>query len=256
MPAAQSEPARRLQPSQFVLLAGICLVIAALVLLGNWQLRRLDTKLELIERVESRAFAAPVAVPVRSDWHAVTRETHEYLHVRVRGRFLHQLETRVQAVTGRGGGFWVLTPLTSDRGAVYLINRGFVPTDAADPERRRAGQIEGEIEISGLLRISEPGGIWLRANDPAANRWYSRDVVAIARARNLDAVEVAPFFIDADASDVPGGLPQGGMTRLQFRNVHLFYALTWYGLALTLAVLTLRVIWLERYRDGRGRRGA
>lgn len=251
MSAVESGAVRRSKLSKSLLLAGIGLVILGLVALGNWQLRRLDAKLELIERVESRAFAAPVAAPDRSNWPAVRRDTHEYLHLRVRGRFLHDRETLVRAVTERGGGYWVLTPLASAGGAIYLVNRGFVPTAAANPELRRAGLIEGEVEVSGLLRISEPGGIWLRANDAALERWYSRDVAAIARARNLD--EVAPFFIDADAGDVPGGLPQGGMTRLQFRNVHLFYALTWYGLALTLAALTVRVIWLE-LNSGGGRR--
>ena len=32
----------------------------------------------------------------------------------------------------------------------------------------------------------------------------------------------------------PGGLPRGGVTRLDLPNRHLEYALTWYGLALTL----------------------
>ena len=44
-----------------------------------------------------------------------------------------------------------------------------------------------------------------------------------------------PFTIDADARpEPPGGLPRGGVTRLDLPNRHLEYALTWYGLALTL----------------------
>ena len=37
----------------------------------------------------------------------------------------------------------------------------------------------------GLLRLTEPGGSLLQANDPADERWYSRDVAAIAAARGL-----------------------------------------------------------------------
>ena len=44
--------------------------------------------------------------------------------------------------------------------------------------------------------MTEPGGGFLRRNDPAAGRWHSRDVRAIAAARGLD--EVAPYFIDAE----------------------------------------------------------
>ena len=44
-----------------------------------------------------------------------------------------------------------------------------------------------------------------------------------------------PFFVDADAEPAnPGGFPRGGATRLVLPNRHLEYALTWYGLALTL----------------------
>lgn len=46
---------------------------------------------------------------------------------------------------------------------------------------------------------------------------------------------MAPFFIDADAAANPGGLPVGGLTVVSFRNSHLSYALTWFGLAIGLA---------------------
>jgi cytochrome oxidase assembly protein ShyY1 len=49
-----------------------------------------------------------------------------------------------------------------------------------------------------------------RADDPVADRWFSRDVAAIAAARGLN--DVAPFFIDADAAPDPGGAPLGGPT--------------------------------------------
>ena len=48
-------------------------------------------------------------------------------------------------------------------------------------------------------------------------------------------VQTEPFILEADAAPAaPGGLPQGGVTRLEIPNRHLEYALTWYGLALTL----------------------
>ncbi len=229
---------------KLLILGTISITILGLVLLGNWQLRRLDWKIALIERVESRAFAAPIAAPSAASWPNITREIDEYHRVTIHGRFLHERETLVWALTERGNGYWVLIPLLTPTGETVLINRGYVPTTATNPAQRKDGQIDGEVSITGLLRISEPGGIPLRDNDPIAERWYSRDVVAIARAREL--INVAPYFIDADDTANPGGLPIGGMTRLSYRNAHLIYALTWYGLALLLAVMTLRVIWLER----------
>ena len=234
-----------------LLLALIAAVVVGLVSLGNWQLRRLDWKLDLIERIETRVGAAPVTAPPRAEWDRIDRRRHEYLRVAISGRFLHDRETLVQALTERGGGYWVLTPLRTPVGEVVLVNRGFVPTEALD-RWRQAERPAGEQRVTGLLRLSEPGGIPLRRNDPVAGRWYSRDVDAIARARGLDRVApewVAPYFIDADAAPNPGGLPVGGMTRLNFRNAHLVYALTWYGLALLLVAMTAYAIYRERIGD-------
>jgi len=152
----------------------------------------------------------------------------EYRRVQVHGTYLHDRETLVDAVTALGPGAWVITPLRTADGVV-LINRGFVPPALEDPAGRAAGQIEGEVEIIGLLRKSEPEGRILRSNQPVADRWFSRDVAAIAAARDLAGV--APFFIDAEAGPGAASVPQGGLTVVRFRNAHLTYAVTWFGLA-------------------------
>ena len=132
-------------------------------------------------------------------------------------------------MTEGGPGFWVMAPFRSDEGFTVMVNRGFVSEDRRNASGRRAAGT-GTTKVVGLLRPSEPGGGFLRSNDPAAGRWYSRDVAAIAVARGLG--EVAPYFVDADAATEPGPLPQGGMTQVNFRNTHLIYALTWFCLAL------------------------
>lgn len=192
-----------------------------------WQVERLAWKRDLIARVEARLRATPSPLPPPSGWSAVD-ERDAYRRIRVIGRFDHSAETLVQALTERGAGFWVITPLHTARGIV-LVNRGFVPDDRRVPASRIGGQVAGTVSVTGLLRVTEPGGAFLRSNDPAADRWYSRDVVAIARTRRLGAV--APFFIDADATPNSGGYPVGGLTVVRFANNHLIYALTWFGLA-------------------------
>jgi surfeit locus 1 family protein len=166
-----------------------------------------------------------------------------YRHVRVKGRFLGAGEALVRAVTERGAGYWVLAPFQATNSFAVLINRGFVPTDQAAPDRRRNGPSQGETEVTGLLRISEPGGGFLRHNDPIADRWFSRDVAAIAASRGIKVV--APYFIDADASPDSQALPVGGLTVIAFPNNHLVYALTWFALAAMLAGWSLYAARLE-----------
>lgn len=230
--APGSGTARRRSTSTLVLIGlSAGLVFLGFLALGTWQVQRLGWKRDLIARVEARVHAPPGAPPARSDWPRLGAAADEYRHVLLEGRFLPLADTLVQAVTERGGGSWVMTPLRLGDGALVLVNRGFVPLDAKDPAAWAPP--EGAVTVTGLLRLPEPGGAFLRANDPAAGRWYSRDVAAIAAARGLP--EVAPYFVDADARG-DEGLPVGGLTVIAFPNNHLVYAITWYALALMVAV--------------------
>lgn len=227
-----SPPSRRARR----LLTGALLFLAlAFAALGTWQVQRLFWKLDLIARVDARIHADPVPAPAAAEWAAISREKDEYRHVTATGLFQHDRTVLVQAVTERGAGFWVLTPMRLADEASVLINRGFVPSDRSDPAARLAGEIAaGPVTVTGLLRITEPDGGFLRANDPANDRWFSRDVAAIAVSKGV--TDIAPYFIDADATPNPGGLPIGGLTVVTFRNSHLVYALTWYALAVMSAV--------------------
>lgn len=196
--------------------------------LGVWQVDRLAWKRDLIARVEARIHAPPVDMPAQHDWPGLDLHDAEYRRVQAHGHFLHDHETLVDALTDLGEGYWVLTPLRTEDGLV-LVNRGFVPRAQRLPATRMAGQVQGKVTVTGLLRRTEPDGRVLRANVPAEDRWYSRDVAAIAAARGLQ--DVAPFFIDAGAGPDPAALPRGGLTVVRFRNAHLVYALTWLALA-------------------------
>ena len=197
--------------------------VAGLIALGTWQVHRRAWKLDLIARVDARLHAAPVAAPVTAD------KGDAYRRVVATGRFVPGKDTLVQASTVRGPGWWVMTPLaTADD--IILINRGYVP------DRRPPPTPTNIVTVTGLIRLSEPGGGFLRSNDPAADRWYSRDVAAIAR---HDGLRTAPYFIDADAARVAPGQPVGGLTIVSFANNHLVYAITWYTLAIMTAAAFL-----------------
>ena len=233
-PDREGGPARRSVLKAAVV--GTCglLAVLALLALGTWQVHRLRWKLDLIAAVDARVHAPPVPAPGPAAWPGLTAEADQYRHVLLRGTFDNGRETAVQAVTEAGPGFWILTPLRTEAGTTVLVNRGFVPTDRRDPATRPAGEPSGPVTVVGLLRVTEPGGAFLRSNVPAEDRWYSRDVAAIAARRGLSG-PVAPYFVDADAAPNPGGLPVGGLTVVSFPNNHLVYALTWYALAVMLA---------------------
>jgi len=220
-------------------LAMAVLLFAAFVALGSWQLQRRAWKRELIAQVEQRVQAPATAAPGRLQWSQMNPAAEAYRHVRLQGEWLPVKPARVQAVTELGAGFWVLSPLRRDDGSVVMINRGFVPADAP-----AAPAPAGTATLTGLLRATEPGGGFLRRNDATSDRWYSRDIDAIATARGLSGV--APYFVDADAASSPAPGPVGGLTVIAFHNNHLVYAFTWYALALMVAAAAARLGWQER----------
>jgi surfeit locus 1 family protein len=223
------------------------LALAALLALGTWQVERRAWKLDLIARVDARIHAPATVAPGPAKWPGLTRAADEYRHVTAAGAFLPGQDTLVQATTLHGAGFWVLAPFRTEGGFTVLVNRGFVPADRRDPGSRDPGT--AQHRVTGLLRMTEPGGGFLRSNDPAADRWHSRDVAAIAARRGM--ADAAPYFIDAEAVPGAAALPIGGLTVVSFPNSHLVYALTWYGLALMLAgaiFYVAREEWLARRR--------
>lgn len=229
--------------SGIALCMGLAVVVIVLTALGVWQLQRRVWKHDLIARVAQRIHAPAQSAPEPGAWPTINRTTDEYKVVRVTGHFLPASDALVQAVTDLGGGYWVLTPFKTDTGFTVLINRGFVPVDWRTTLPQGFAPPRGPVTVTGLLRLSEPGGAFLHRNKPEENRWYSRDVLGIAQARGLTGV--APYFIDARARAVDAW-PRGGLTVIDFPDNHLVYAITWFGLALLVGGLSVRA-----WRTGR-----
>ncbi|HLO95252.1 MAG TPA: SURF1 family protein [Burkholderiaceae bacterium] len=241
--AAPHRPSWRLLA---VTLGGVVL-IGILLALGTWQVRRLAWKEALIARIEVSQAGEPQPLPPVQDWPRVQRDTHEYQRLVLTGHFDHDRETLVQASTVLGPGWWVITPLQTAEGRWVLVNRGFVDAAHREPATRVAAQ--GEVRLQGLLRITEPEGRLWQHNDARAGRWYSRDVAAVAAARELRG-EVAPFFVDASEGREgrEGQWPRAGLTVLAFSNNHLMYALTWFALA---AMVIGALVFVWRYERRR-----
>jgi len=261
-PSAFDQPHPSHSPFARRLMAVLALLLLMLfACLGTWQVFRLQWKLDLIERVDARVHAAPTALPPAAQWPQVSKESDEYRAVALSGHYLYQFTAPVQALSELGAGFWLLTPFCTDEGHIVFVNRGFIPSSgdiAARFPARTAGldacAAKGEhVRLTGLLRIAEPKGGFLRDNDPVGNRWYSRDVAALTAARGLDPTITAPFFVDAGKNQDPQGAPEravGGLTVISFPNNHLVYALTWYALALMVAAAWW---WVARYEARRSR---
>ena len=218
--------------------------LVLLVSLGNWQMSRKAWKEALLAQIESGLKAQPVPLDdVLRGWPCLGRAEcifPEYRRVKLRGRFEHDAERYFFAPDPRlGPGYHVFTPLQLENGRRVIVNRGFVPDSLKAPGSRTAGQLPGVVNVVGLLRAPGAKAAFTPANEPAENLWFWRDLEAMAGCtRESTDARCASFvrvFVDAEAEPAnPGGWPRGGATNLDIPNRHLEYAVTWYGLALTL----------------------
>jgi len=222
--------------SLFWPLAVVAGAFLVLIGLGSWQVQRLFWKEGLIAQRQAALAAPPIAPPASLE----AARGLEYRHLSAAGSFLNDRELYLGASDAIGHlGYHVITPLKLDDGALLLVDRGFVPQEKRTPESRAQGLLQGEVAVTGLLRLAPAGKpYWfLPDNNAAKNYWFYVDIPAMAAAARLE--RVLPYYLDADATPVPGGLPVGGQTRLDLPNDHLQYAITWYALAGALAVIAL-----------------
>jgi surfeit locus 1 family protein len=225
--------------------------------LGVWQMERREWKLNLLDRIAVNQAAAPMPLGELLKGNPLRRE---YGRVTVSGTFLHDREFPLGARSRKNEvGLQIVTPLRTDDGRIVLFDRGWVPSAKKDPATRREGQVAGKVELTGIVRRSQVLRQFAPDNVPDKNVWFHVDVPLMRKlAGGVPDPGLDTFFLEADASPNPGGVPIGGQTRLDIPNDHLQYAITWFGIALALAGVYLAYHW-ENGRltvNGRSKRTA
>ncbi|HTE38142.1 MAG TPA: SURF1 family protein [Reyranella sp.] len=210
--------------------------------LGVWQMERRAWKRDILDRIATNQAAAPLTLdellkgdPLR----------FEYGRVRVSGSFLHDKEFYLAARSLKDKvGMQVVTPLRTDDGPIVLFDRGWIPSERKEPAKRAEGQLAGKVDLVGIVRRSQIKRQFAPDNDPARNFWFHVDVPVMRQMAGGAADPVLDsFFLEADATANPGGIPVGGQTRLDIPNDHLQYAITWFLIALAGAGVYLAYHW-------------
>jgi len=147
---------------------------------------------------------------------------------------------------GRAGdthkvGYNVISAFTLDSGERVLVNRGWVPQSMGNANTRQEGQVVGEREISGVLRITEQTSSLTPKNREDNLIWFSRDVPALAK-----KLRTLPILFDLDLASsqeaAQMGGPVGGQTRISLTNDHAQYMFTWWAIS---AITT--ILWLQKF---------
>jgi len=239
--------------------AGAIFVIAPIstFCLGVWQYRRRQWKFDLIADLDEKVRRAePVPLNVTEC------EGIEYQRISARGKFDHSTEVLIGPRSlinpsggssgggvislGRAGdankvGYHVISAFTLESGERVLVNRGWVPQSMGNASTRQEGQVVGEQEISGVLRVTEQTSSLTPKNREDNLIWFSRDVPALAK-----KLRTLPILFDLDLASsqeaAQMGGPVGGQTRISLTNDHAQYMFTWWAIS---AITT--ILWLQKF---------
>lgn len=238
---SRSGPLFHLRPALWPTVLSLAILGVALGL-GIWQMERREWKRGILDRMAVNQAAAPIGFDELLKGDPLARE---YGRVKVAGTFLHDKEFYLAARSLKNKvGLQVVTPLATDDGRIVLFDRGWIPQEAKDPPRRAAGQVQGRVELTGIVRRNQERRQFAPENVPDRNVWFHVDVPLMrSMAGGKPDPKLDAFFLDADAAANPGGVPVGGQTRLDIPNDHLQYAITWFLIALAMAGVYLAYHW-------------
>lgn len=213
-----------------------CLVALAALLvlvgLGAWQLQRKAWKEGLIAAMHERLAAAPVGLPPASQWSSLNVDNAEFRRVKFHAQFTEGRGVYVYVAGSalrddiKEPGYFAFAPARLDDGTTVVVNRGYIPMD------QQIGWPAGTLEVVGYLRWPERRPWFLSETSSASDTWFVRDQQAMAAAKGWG--DVAPFYVDQESPVPTSDLPRPAALKVNLRNDHLQYAVTWFGLAAVL----------------------
>lgn len=221
---------RLLQPRWLIAHTMVLTIAAVFVLLGMWQLRRLDERTVINQTGESR-----ISLPARDLGELLDTEEPselEFRRVTLTGTFLPDLQVLIRSQVYLGSaGFHVVTPLVTDDGTAVLVNRGWVPLDFELLPPEELSPPAGVTTIEGWVHLTEQKPTFGPVDPPEGvlevlNRV---DVGRIGQQMPMDIAPVYVVLIGERGSDLPVPVALPSFTD---QGPHLAYAIQWFGFAI------------------------
>ena len=207
------------------------LCIGAIVVMINlafWQLRRLDERQTLNDRVAAQSTAEVVSL---ADVPLADPDAVEYHQVEVTGTYVGAQFEVVNLTQANISGSDPVNALQLADGSLVLVNRGFLSFETG-----LVAPPTGDVSVVGRLRVSQPGGTDQRDDDETPEVVEIRRIDVQTIAEQFDQ-PVAPMYIEmltslpADSSALlPVPLPASS------NGPHLSYAIQWLIFSVCVAI--------------------
>jgi surfeit locus 1 family protein len=203
-------------------------MLIILIGLGVWQLKRLAWKEGILAQIAQAEMH--LAVPLD------TASPAPFEKVRATGVFRDDLSALYGAEVRdiRGGvvlGAELLVPMIRQGKPPLLVDRGWVPMNPRQP----IASSMGAVSVDGYVHAGDHAGLFSAKDDTTLRRFYTLDPAVIGAAVGLPDIE--PYTLVELGPTPPDGYPDPAKHLPRPPNDHLQYAITWFGLAVTLLVI-------------------
>tara|TARA_Y100000389_G_scaffold29708_1_gene25257 strand:- start:76 stop:729 length:654 start_codon:yes stop_codon:yes gene_type:complete len=196
--------------------------ISVFVVLGSWQIVRLNWKLNLISEIESALIKQPVELS--------KSQNKNYLKIKTSGKIDYDKQIYLYNLNDEGKpGFEVINPILIDT-KNYLINRGWI-------EFNKKGALEinkqDEKNIIGILKKQNKANRFKPENDIEKNYWFTlnREDIFAYTGKNFSEYII---YLDGNYQ-----IPKPKIINADISNNHKKYAITWFSLAISILLLYL-----------------
>ena len=196
--------------------------ILVLLLLGCWQLYRLNWKINLINEIEISLKNDPVELS--------NTNKKNYLRIKTSGEIDFDRQIYLYNLNESGKpGFEVINPIVIDN-QNYLINRGWIKFD-----QKNKPQINllNQENIIGTLKLQSKASSFKPENDLKQNYWFTLnrdDIFSFTGKRFSNYI----IYLNGDYES-----PKPKVITANISNNHKKYAITWFSMAISILLIYL-----------------
>ena len=209
-------------------------VISSLVVLGFWQLQRLEWKNAILSKIEDNYSNTLIDFPFHDD----TSE-FEYMRSKIEGNYLpDRLMFFYKSNLAGDPGFNIVIPFQTIEGNTVYVDNGWIPYK--DKEQLDITFIsESDIlNLSGVLIFKKDRKYFTPENDYNKNIWYLLNTDEMDQSHNLSSSDYILKLVDQKYFEEL--LIEFKPTNIN--NNHLQYAVTWFLMALFISIFYIYLI--------------
>ena len=223
----------KFQIPNLILFSSIALVIVFLCTLGFWQIERNEWKQNLINEKNTNAYLEPLNSATID---SIDKNLLDYRRINVEGRwdFSYPFYLGNKVRKNNLGEEIIIPFMLADNSGAILTNRGWYPVSERQKIIRHLKE-NSSGTLEGLIRVTEYTG---KKTSNGVCTAFDRE--AIGKELPYDIKEWVVFEGSEETNDKNSSIyPIQGWKVYTSTTPHIEYALTWFGLAIVLLIVTI-----------------